>query len=332
MGVAGVERRRRGPRGAPWLRNAGILALAIHCVACGRAPTMAVLVGSRPLTRIPAVDDCDDFGTSPLELDPNRPLTVLVHGCTASSGQYRPLASVFETHGHQTSCFSYDDRDRIDTSSGQLIESLDALSSMLDGQPITVIGHSQGGLVARRALVGNRQDGRRPPARGRYRLVTVSSPLNGIRASEHCGMESLHVLAFGLTYGICMAITGDSWEDIHPRSELVRRPGVLASNVVEYVRVVTDERDTCRRYGADGRCRQDDYVFSLEEQRNPHVDSDPRVTNVQIRAGHANVIGRPGVPPTELIRVFREHQILSDAPRGGSRALSRLLAALYGPG
>ena len=293
---------------------------------------MPVLVGSRPPTRISAVDDCDDFGTSPLELDPDRPLTVLVHGCASSSGQYRHLAAVFEAHGHQTSCFSYDDRDRIGAASGQLIESLDALSSALDRQPITVIGHSQGGLVARRALVSDRADGRRIGAGGRYRLATVSSPLNGIRASEHCGLEYLHVLAFGLTYGICLAITGDKWEDIHPRAELVRHPGVLASNVADYIKVVTDERDTCRVRGPDGSCSQDDYVFSLEEQYNPLVDADPRVTNVQIRVGHANVIGRRGLPPTELIRVFREHGVLDDSPPGGRRALSRLLAALYGPG
>ena len=62
------------------------------------------------------------------------------------------------------------------------------------------------------------------------------------------------------------------------------------------------------------------------------MDSDPRVTNVQIRVGHANVVGRPGVPPTELMRVFREHRVLGNAPRGGSRALTRLLATLYGRG
>lgn len=47
---------------------------------------------------------------------------------------------------------------------------------------MTVIAHSQGGLVARRALVaappGDQSVGGVP-----YRLVTISSPFGGIRAS-----------------------------------------------------------------------------------------------------------------------------------------------------
>lgn len=305
----------------------------VMMVACG-PPRAEVRLsfGGGSLDTVPGVDGCDDFGTSPVDLDPGEPLTVLVHGCVASSGRLRTLAAVFESRGQQTVCFSYDDRDDLDLASAQLIDALDGLVARLDGQPVTIVGHSQGGLVARRALVRGREDGRRAPPGTPLRLVTISSPLNGIAASEHCGLEYLHVLSMGVTLGVCEAVAGGKWQDIPPESDFIRLPGELSDDVASYLKVVTDERGTCRRYGRTRRCIEDDFVFSREEQYNPAVDRDPRVTNVELAVGHAAVIGAPGQPPLALVGVLEGHGVLRPALPGARAEVDRVLRCLYAAG
>jgi hypothetical protein len=308
-------------------------ALELPCLlaltwGCSHAPTLSLAVGNNAPTVIAGLDGCDDYDTERLHLNADEPVVLLVHGCNASSGRFRVLAQVFRFHGQQVLCFNYDDRDRLDDSAAALAQALQELARRLPHREISVIGHSQGGLVARRALTVAHQ--KHPSLTTRIRLVTVSSPFNGIRAATHCGLVALHVVSLGLTVAMCQAITGSKWNEIHRRASFLRRPGTMVPSVTTHLRIATDERGSCRTRELDGGCATDDFVFSLAEQQTPVVDGDPRVVALSLRAGHGAVVGTEGAPPVQLIRLLQQHRILRSTAPGQQPELARLLQNLYG--
>jgi pimeloyl-ACP methyl ester carboxylesterase len=283
-----------------------------------------------PGAPIAGLDVCAPGGGRELTIDPARPLTVFVHGCKDSGGRFRELAQVFEAHGQQTACFNYDHRDGIDASAGQLARALEALERRLQPGQITLLAHSQGGLVTRRALVQERAAPLRSPEGFTYRLFTVSSPFAGIRASSDCAKTWLHVVTLGVTVLVCQLAAGDNWREIPPGSALVARPGTLVPEVREVLQVVTDERGSCEVPGPDGGCRKTGFVFSLGEQHNPAVEADARLAQREVQAGHVEIVGGDGVAPVKLIALLQERGILARTPPERREEIARLLARLYG--
>ena len=272
---------------------------------------------SAPL-RIPDLGPCARDRSGPITVDPARPLTILVPGCHSSPEQLGPLARELDAQGQQTLCFSYDDREKLERSARRLVTALEALKPHLVERYITVLGHSQGGLIARRALVRDRPRALRDDGTFRYELVTVSSPFHGIESSAPCGSILLHVMTLWATVGVCHLIAGAKWAQIHPRSSFMRRPGSLIPSVERYLKVVTDERGTCRARDGSGRCLHSDYVFSLGEQYAQVVDDDVRARNAEVKAGHAEIVGEAGGPPLKLIRLLEERQVLTPPERDAS--------------
>ncbi len=146
---------------------------------------------------IPNLGPCTDNPDRSVRLNSDQPVTVLVHGCFGSSGNFRGLAQVLAFHGQQTVCFTYNDRDSMLLSSAQLNTALAQLADKMHTRSVTVIGHSQGALVARKALVSDRPD----PIRSsdlNIRLVTVSGPFAGIASARQCGNPLMRLLTLGL--------------------------------------------------------------------------------------------------------------------------------------
>ncbi len=308
----------------------GVLSLVLG--GCTRTPSVQLEFGEdRAL--LSGLDACDNYGTDPVELDPARPVVVLVHGCNASSGMFLRMAEVFRQRGHQVVCFSYEDRQRIKHSARELRRSLWGLATRVTSPEITVIGHSQGGLVARAALAQNEAE---PwPDSVAVRLVTISSPFNGIAVSKHCGMWPAHVLSVGIVTAICQAVAGSAWFDIHPHAAYVRSPQPLASQVAAHLVVRTDESGACLAVGGDGRCEESDDVFSLDEQTNEALLRDPRARALTLKTGHSAVVGQAGHSPTLLLRTLEREGILPRSGPGERAFLEQLyrypLAALTEP-
>jgi pimeloyl-ACP methyl ester carboxylesterase len=264
-----------------------------------------------------------------LPLNADAPVVLLVHGCTGSAGDFYTLADIFAFHGQQTVCFNYNDRDSLRVSTAQLTQAITALAGHLNHPDITLIGHSQGGLIARKALGAAQDDpsGRQPPVR--FRLVTIAAPFAGIEAARHCGSTTLAVLTLGMTIPICKMISGDKWYEITYASDFIRYPGRLAPEVHTYLKVDTDERDSCRRFDDQGRCREDDFVFSLAEQYHQAIDTDELVNKVEMKAGHVKVIGDTDSAPVKLIQALQAEGIMADTPPEDRAALALLLQDLY---
>ena len=291
-------------------------------LVAGRLPSPDITV------KLPQLGPCTDSPEQALSLDSSKPVTVLVHGCNGSAGRFRSLAQLYAFHGQQAVCFSYDDRDSLVLSASQLIAAVGALAGKMQNREITVIGHSMGGLVARRAMEGERRiewerDGLN------VNLVTVSAPVSGIAAAKPCGNRVLHWASLGLVPLSCMAATGDNWHEITPSSDFIRRPGPLIPPVRRYLKVVTDERGACRRRDAAGTCVESDFIFSLAEQYQPIIDGYPRLANVEVAAGHVEIVGYKGVAPHQLIAILQQQGLLAATAAEREIAFQLLMAELY---
>ena len=315
-----------------------LIILLIFLTGCSFAPTYVPEPQPLEAGRLPLPDttveiknlrSCTDSPSSVLHFNSNYPVTVLVHGCNGSAGRFRSLAQLYAFHGQKAVCFSYNDRDSLVDISKQLITAIDTLSGHIKNHELTVIGHSMGGLVARKAMeLKNSSVLRRDDVK--IKLVTVSAPLGGIDVASPCGYTWLRWLSLGVVPGLCWVVSGDNWFEITPQSSFIQHPGPLLSSVTQYLKVVTDERNTCRRPSADGKCLEDDYIFSLPEQYNPVIDSYPQLTNVVVKAGHVEIVGNKRVAPRKLLNILQQYKMLAPTPPQRQAAFERLLAELYG--
>jgi pimeloyl-ACP methyl ester carboxylesterase len=277
---------------------------------------------------IPGLGPCTDDPDRTLSLKQSQPVTILVHGCFGSAGKFRALAQVLAFHGQQTACFSYDDRASLMQTSGRLATAVDTLAARLPRPEITVLGHSMGGLVARKALIADRSG---PVGRvADLRLVTVSAPFAGIRAANTCANPLLRIGTLGLLDLSCWAVSGDKWHEITYASNFIRQPGSLSPNVRQHLKIATDEAQICRRQDEQGHCLADDFVFTLAEQYFPPVDSAPGVRALDLKAGHAGVIGETGEVPNELIAILQREDVIRPTEPERLSAFQAFLRRLYG--
>lgn len=260
-------------------------------------------------------------------LNSQQPVVVLVHGCLASSGRFRSLAEVFALQGQQAICYEYNDRDSLQEVGHDLRLALDRLSQALDHQPMTLIGHSQGGLIARHAL---RDSGPAAPAllSSPQQLITLSSPFSGISAADHCASTTARLISVGLVVPICMLISGDKWYEITYASDFMRNPGSLNPGVQRHLLVKTDERKSCRAW-RQARCLEDDYVFSLEEQALPSHANAPVVAKQVVRAGHAEIVGDSRTVPQKLIDLLQDAGILRRTHPSNETAFRQRLSEIF---
>lgn len=283
----------------------------------GRLPSPNITI------QIAGLGPCTDNPDRRLRFDSSQPINVLVHGCFGSSGQFRGLAQVLAFHGQQAACFTYDDRAKLAHSAAELRAAIEQLAEQSQVPQVTVIGHSQGALIARGSLT---EASRTPHVD--LRLVTVSGPFSGIEAARTCGKTWLYPLTLGLLPLSCYVATGPKWADITYSSRFIREPGLLTDQVTRYLKIDTDERDTCR-HEENGRCIEDDDIFSLAEQRNALVEDDPRLTRVEVQAGHVEIVGDKRVAPMKLIAVLQEQGVVRPTEPARSSAFNLLLSRIY---
>lgn len=285
---------------------------------------------SKPDTtlNIAGLGPCTDNPDRSLHLDSSKPVHVLVHGCFGSSGQFRGLAQVLAFHGQQTACFTYDDRARLSQVAGELQQSIRQLAAQSSAPQITLIGHSQGALIARKSMTESLISETAATGPASLRLVTISGPFSGIDSAKTCGRSWLYPLSLGLLPLSCYIATGPKWADITYSSRFIREPGALAPQVTDYLKIDTDERGTCRREEG-GRCVEDDDIFTLAEQRQPAVEADARTRRVQVHAGHVEIVGDKRVAPTKLIKLLQEQGVLRATPAAQLPAFKLLLARVY---
>lgn len=309
----------------------GLLGLLGGCASNEPMNTVDLEQGRLPAPditlQIPGLGPCTDSADRSLRIDSTQPVHILVHGCFGSSGQFRGLAQVLAFHGQQTACFTYDDRARLATAADQLTQAVQQLAAQSRVPQITVIGHSQGALIARKAMTAS-SGGALPERPVDLRLVTVSGPFSGIDSARTCGKTWLYPLTLGMLPLSCYVATGAKWADITYSSRFIREPGSLAPQVASHLKIDTDERGTCRRE-ENGRCVEGDDIFSLAEQRHPIVEADGRTRRVEVNAGHVEIVGDKQVAPKKLIAILQAQGVLRPTPAASLPAFGLLLARVY---
>lgn len=288
-------------------------------VAAGRwAPAEGVLaIGGL----LPCAADPDPR----LQLDRAAPVAVLVHGYHGTPSHLRPLAQALADRGLQTICFEYDDREMLITSANELARSIEALAGVLVHPDITIVGHSQGGLIARKALVAELAEPVRAPG-AHLNLVTVAAPFAGTASARLCASTTARVLTLGIGDLVCRLVSGKKWYEITHASDFIRAPGTLVDTVHEHLIVVTDEAGSCRRFNARGTCTLGDYVVGVQEQDYPPVKADPRATRVLVKAGHSQIVGEVGGSVGQLVALMARHAMVAPdpIPRSGRHLVARL--------
>ena len=175
---------------------------------------------------IPNISTCTDSDEKSVNIDSKSPLAVLVHGCNGSAGRFRALAQLYAFNGQQSVCFSYNDRDSIEKNAEKLTYSIGELSEVMDNDKISILGHSMGGLISRKALeLGYKKD--KPKINKNLELITISALFAGIDAANHCGIRPLHWISLGIVPGFCWIVTGDNWYEITSYSDLIKAPSPL---------------------------------------------------------------------------------------------------------
>lgn len=109
----------------------------------------------------------------PAQVDPSRPLVVLVHGLDSDRGTLQPMAQLLDHDGQQVACFCYAGDQPIEDSADILGAQLRALHQKYPAMKIDLVAHSMGGLVARDYVEGSAYTG------GIDHLILVATPNAG---------------------------------------------------------------------------------------------------------------------------------------------------------
>ncbi len=141
---------------------------------------------------IKGLSTCNSPPQKSLHITPNTPLTILVHSYSASAENFTNLSEALTQQGQQSVCFSYNDRDSLLSSAQALRKSISDIALYLPAQELTLLGHSQGGLISRKAstLTFKQEIA--------VKLVTVSAPLSDIQAAKNCGNPLLKIASLGV--------------------------------------------------------------------------------------------------------------------------------------
>ena len=285
-----------------------------------QSPSAVQINGLRP---------CSASADTTLHIDHNKPVIILTHGCLDSAARFKALGEVFAFQGQQAICFTYNDRDSLLKSASELTDALQQLNERQSNKKITVIAHSQGGLIARKALTtqhAKTEWEENPPP---IDLVTISAPFAGIEAANHCGSKTWRTVSLGLVSSICWLISGDKWFEITDASEFIQNPGALLPNLQHHLKIDTDEQNSCRTFGPDNRCLESDFVFHLNEQHLKPIDQPTEVKRIEIKAGHTEIVGDFQTPPKKLIAALQQEGIMNKTTADKKEALKTLLSRLY---
>ncbi len=270
---------------------------------------------------------CYDDAKSPIELNSKEPVTILVHGCYASSGEFKSLSQVLAFHGQQSFCFRYDDRDSLEKSARKLTKALNELSDTANNPDIHIIAHSMGGLIARKALIKSPQNSINKDMS--VKMATVSTPFSGINNAKACANPYVRIGTLGIHDLACWMISGDKWYEITSASDFIQNPGELSHNVSQHILIATDERDSCRYKDKNGECLENDYVFSLNEQKLPYDETITKRKDLVLKAGHVEIVGKYDHSPQKLIQTLQKEGFIHETSQHRVVAFNELVQRLF---
>lgn len=126
----------------------------------------------------------------PDTVDPSRRLAVLVHGVESDAGMWSDLQAFLTSQHMQIATFEYPNDEAIERIALRLAAELQALGE----QPVVIVAHSMGGLVARAII----EDARLDPGNVEQ-LILIGTPNQGSKlAGLRIVLEAAHLLPEGI--------------------------------------------------------------------------------------------------------------------------------------
>jgi pimeloyl-ACP methyl ester carboxylesterase len=92
----------------------------------------------------------------PADLDPQRPLVVLIHGLDSDDGVWDSMATMLRGRHYQVAYFNFPSDGPIADDARRLADDMAALHERFPGLRVNLIGHSMGALIARAYVEGDR--------------------------------------------------------------------------------------------------------------------------------------------------------------------------------
>jgi hypothetical protein len=185
-----------------------------------------------------------------------------------------------------------------------------------------------GGLISRKALILDNPN--HIDENTTIKLATVSTPFSGIKAAKNCANPYFRVATLGIHDMICWLASGNKWYEITPPSDFIKRPGKLSPIVSKHIVIVTDESNSCRYYNQNQECLEDDFVFSLNEQKLVSEIDSNRQENFIIKAGHVGIVGKFDHSPNKLINLLQREGFIKHTEASREFEFNLLVATLFG--
>lgn len=270
-----------------------LLALALALAALAPA-ARADVFSAHPLT-----PDATPF-------DATRPVVVIVHGWDPEPGQFDPLGRELAARGYSVVRWRWDWRGNMEAAADALVRGVRALVAEHRLPDLRVFAHSQGGLLARRAMTRGRAETLADTVP--IRLVTLASPFGGFWSAN--GTYTMPWNIFGIAA---------SHRQLRSWSRFIRRPGALGANV-EHVKVDTDEPGRTRI--KDGRVVKDASLKPRNERQRA-VDA-AAARRYALALGHSGPLSDDGRLRPELVAILDREL----PPVGAGAATAGLRAAL----
>jgi pimeloyl-ACP methyl ester carboxylesterase len=159
----------------------------------------------------------------PPQVDPHRPMVVLVHGLDCNRSNWYPMAELLIGQGYQVAYFTYPSDEPLEESATLFTRDMRAVREVFPEVKLDVIAHSMGGLVARDYIEGDDYAG------GVEHLVMLGTPNAGSRwAAYRWGLElqeHYHLWKSDPNWHWTWAITdglGEAGRDLKPTSVFLK--------------------------------------------------------------------------------------------------------------
>lgn len=217
------------------------------------------------------------------KFDPTRKPIVLVHGAGGSPQDFQTLIEIVDRSQWQIWVYVYPSGVRLDAAASALARILEGLEQRYANEPIALVAHSMGGLVARASLLHLQATATQSTV---ARLVTIATPWQG------------HPAAW---YGVHHApVVLPSWRDMLPQSEFLKR---LESTELEIPHLLIYGEKSRRKFYLP---RRNDGTIGVDSATH-RVIADRAVAVERFELGHGEIVRSPRVGQ-RVMEFLNEHQ------------------------
>ena len=231
-----------------------------------------------------------------LEKVSEKKIAILIHGAASESDYLLPLGIILKDRGYEPIQYRYNTDERASDLNLSLKLNLNALIWKINPDEVLIIGHSLGGILARKTL----EEITLTP---KITFISISSPFKG--------MKILSSLKNPLIYQITSLVIKDlkkSFIDMAAKSEFLNSYKGIPSHIKHH-QIITDEEGEIRIVHINGKTiDKNDNLVAIEEQTSDLIGPYLQDKH-QIKNGHVSVVNSAGKVSANLAQLLDELEL-----------------------